>query len=584
MQNDNKNKNVKTDSTKSRKTGTAAAKKRTAAAGRKRKKKNAKNRQIITGLVIAVAAVCIIALLIGGMGSGTHMVNKKEMFHISSDEDTGVVVNGKVLETPARKINGANYILYTDVWNYINSGFYLEGDTLYMTLPEGTKTWTPDDGTGCLYKDGEDYYISDQCIIDNSDIEYQVYSDPDRIVIRNKWNGVYTAGLTSDSKIRQRNDERSDIVTEAVKGQTVAVLEEGEEWTSVTTEDGFTGYVKNDSLSDKTELTHEADSRYVFPSASLGQTVKMIWHYIDSNANNIYLDGMMADAGDVNVISPTWFRIADAAGNMTTFADTDYVNKAHNTYGLSIWALVGDYLGEDSTTGKIISSEENRQRIISQMIETAVNYSLQGINVDFETITMDQAPAYLQFLRELKLAAAPYGLIISTDNYVPTYTGYYKRSEQSKIVDYVIIMGYDEHTGSSDEIGSVASLPFVEQGVEDTLLEVPAEKTVLAVPFYTRGWVEKFGSTGFESVHLNMTEIQSFIDEHNITTQWDDSVGQYVGSASDSEATYSIWVEDAASLELKLKLISKYGLAGASAWRIGIETQDVWEVWKNCLG
>ena len=202
MQNDNKNKNVKTDSTKSRKTGTAAAKKRTAAAGRKRKKKNAKNRQIITGLVIVVAAVCIIALLIGGMGSGTHMVNKKELFGISSDEDTGVVVNGKVLEKPARKINGANYILYTDVWNYINSGFYLEGDTLYMTLPEGTKTWTTDDGTGCLYKEGEDYYISDQCIIDNSDVEYQVYSDPDRIVIRNKWNGVYAAGLTSDSKIR----------------------------------------------------------------------------------------------------------------------------------------------------------------------------------------------------------------------------------------------------------------------------------------------------------------------------------------------------------------------------------------------
>ncbi len=549
------------------------------------KKDSINKKQMITASAVAIAAICIIVLLISGAGQGTQAVDPKEYFGISSDDEKGVVVNGTVLENTAKTINGHTYILYDDVWNYINSGFYLEGNVLYMTLPEGTKTWTTDDGTGYLYSDSENYYIDTQCIIDNSDIEYEEFEDPNRIVIRNKWNGIVSANILSDTKIRQKDNDRSNIVTEISKGESVTIIEAGESWTEVTTAQGYTGYIKNECISEDTaELTHESSSRFEFQSSSLGQTVKMVWHYIDSMANNVYLDGMMADASGINVISPTWFNFADASGNMTSFADQDYVTKAHDKYGLSIWALVSDYSGDDSSTGEIISNKENRQRCISQLIQTCVDYSLEGINIDFETITRAQAPAYLQFLRELKIAASPYGLIISTDNYVPTYTKYYKRAEQSKIVDYVIIMGYDEHTASSEEIGSVASLPFVEQGVTDTISEVAANKTVLAVPFYTRGWTEKFGSTGFESENLDMTKIQDFIDEHGITTTWDDSVGQYVGSAADNEATYSIWVEDARSLELKLNLISKYNLAGASAWRIGTETQDVWAVWESCLG
>ena len=43
------------------------------------------------------------------------------------------------------------------------------------------------------------------------------------------------------------------------------------------------------------------------------------------------------------------------------------------------------------------------------------------------------------------------------------------------VVDYIVIMGYDEHYVGSDA-GSVASLPWVEQGVQDTIAEAPAAK------------------------------------------------------------------------------------------------------------
>ena len=59
------------------------------------------------------------------------------------------------------------------------------------------------------------------------------------------------------------------------------------------------------------------------------------------------------------------------------------------------------------------------------------------------------------------------------------------------MADYVIIMGYDEHYATSPEAGSVASIGWVREGIENTLEEVPAEKVINAVPFYTRLWEER---------------------------------------------------------------------------------------------
>ena len=101
---------------------------------------------------------------------------------------------------------------------------------------------------------------------------------------------------------------------------------------------------------------------------------------------------------------------------------------------------------------------------------------------------------YVQFIRELSVACREKGLVLSVDNYVPAaYNSFYNRREQGIVADYVIIMGYDEHYAGG-EPGSVASIGYVNQGIADTLADVPKEKLINAVPFYTRLWTEKDGS------------------------------------------------------------------------------------------
>ena len=84
-------------------------------------------------------------------------------------------------------------------------------------------------------------------------------------------------------------------------------------------------------------------------------------------------------------------------------------------------------------------------------------------------MTKEEAPHFIQFIRELSIGCRKNQLVLSVDDPVPEFTTYYNRKEQGIVADYVIIMGYDEHTEGSEKAGSVASLPFVEKGITQTL-------------------------------------------------------------------------------------------------------------------
>ena len=217
--------------------------------------------------------------------------------------------------------------------------------------------------------------------------------------------------------------------------------------------------------------------------------------------------------------------------------------QAHEK-GLKVWGLV-DNFSENMSTTTVLSNTAARQNLENQLVTYALKAGLDGINVDFESLSEDVGIHFLQFLRELSIQCHENNLVLSVDNPVPEdFTSHYDRAEQGKVVDYVIIMGYDEHYVGSDA-GSVASLPWVEQGVKDTLAEVPAKRTILAIPFYTRLWKTTDGGA--------------------LTYEGDG-------------ATYQIWLEDSKSIAEKVKLIPKYKLAGVAEWKLGFENSGIWSV------
>lgn len=310
----------------------------------------------------------------------------------------------------------------------------------------------------------------------------------------------------------------------------------------------------------------------------------MAWHVVsDRSVNNTVLTSIASTKG-LTTISPTWFTINDTDGDITSLASSDYVNYAHQT-GLEVWALIKDVDGEVDTAEEmfeLLSRTSSRTNLINELMAEVFKHDIDGVNVDFEKISAECAEHYLQFLRELSVKCRQNGIVLSVDNYVPaSHNAHYNLEEQAKIVDYIIIMGYDEHYEGSETSGPVASLQYVKQGIENALEVVPSEKLINAVPFYTRLWTESMDENGelkITSEVFRMKTTLARVKEANADIIIDPSSGMNYAEWEEEDGFYRIWIEDSESLEQKLKLINKYNLAGVSAWRLGWESEGTWDL------
>ena len=554
-----------------------------------RKRSRRGKRSVLPAVIFGIIVVLIIgtAAFIYNRHSFTYdQMDLDSYFGLTSGKEAALVVDDAVLETKGLVKNNQVYVDYDTVENYLNPGFFWESGSgkLLLTLPDGTKTWTPDDGSNAVLKDGDTVYISADCIGENSDIDLEVYQDPWRVVARTKWTNLTAETVTKDDVIRFRGGPKSDVLTSVKEGDVVVLTGNADEWCQVSTSDGFIGYILKSELKTAPEGTikHTTDSRFIFDHKFADQKINLAWQYCSENDDGTgSFTELTKDAEGLNTISPTWFSFSDDKGKLTSYANAEYVNMAHNA-GLEVWGCLQDVGGSKADIGTILMDGDSRSLVITQLIQAAEDTGMDGINVDIETVTAENTPQYLQFLRELSVAAHAKDLIVSVDNYVPVYTAYLNRAEQAKTVDYLVIMGYDEHTAGSDEAGSVASLSFVKQGIEDTLAEVSADQVINAIPFYTRGWTSMSGEAP-SSEALGMDEADEWVKSLGIQTRWDSESGQNTGSVTVGDETYSIWLEDEKSIEEKMKLIRKAGLAGVAEWRLGYERSDVWKIISSYL-
>ena len=537
-------------------------------------------------VIFSMAAVVVIlgaaVYLFEHASTNSREMDKNLYYGLTSDDQAALVVNDTVLEAKGLVQDGTIYIDYPTVWNNFNNSFYWEphAGQMLLTLPEGTFVWKQDDGTGALIVADGIPYLSAECVREYSDIDLEIIEDPDRIVARTNWDNLAVENITQDTVVRNRADKKGEVLANVRAGDTVVLVENGKNWCRVATLDGLIGYIEKDEFVGAPEgtITHTTDERFVFPHLLSENKICMAWQYMQS-ADDTSLQELVNSnrAVGLNTISPTWFSFADTEGNLQSLATKEYVDEAH-ARGLQVWGCLQDLYGSNYPAGVVLATHDVRLHVIEQLLSIAESTGMDGINIDIETIEERTAPQYLQFLRELSVAGHAKGLVISSDTYMPIYTSYYNRGEQARTVDYIVLMGYDEHTVGSDEAGSVASLPFVEQGITDSLSEVPAEQLINGIPFYTRGWTTVYGEERPQSEALGMNAADSWAEAHGISLHWDSDIGQNVGSSDSESERYDIWMEDEKSIEEKMKLIERYDLAGVACWRLGLERNAIWEI------
>lgn len=556
---------------------------------KEQQKKKAAPVLVVLILIVLVGAAGVVSFLINRYKPGTEYMAGNEYFNLTDENSVALIQNGELLEEQAVLIGGEPYAAYTYVESQLNSCFYWDEETkgILLTTSGGVQTLLPGDAAVAKTPGGQPavqqesdgtVYISMDVVKEYTDLDYAYYNDPNRVVIRNEWDGVEQATVQSDTaQVRQKGGIKSLILADVQKGDTLLYLENLDNWCKVMTADGYTGYIRTEDISEPEAIEARTAKKDSYERITRNHKINLVWHQSTSTESNDAMAEMTAEMTGVNVISPTWFSVTDETGTISSLASADYVKLAHEA-GREVWGLIDNFNEAfDETTDLAYASV--RSRIIEQLLAEAASCGMDGINVDFENLKEAGIPHYLQFLRELTSAAHAQNLVVSVDTPVPqAYTMYYQRGEQARFVDYMIVMAYDEHFAGSEEAGSVSSLPFVQQAVEEMTRVMPADQVICGIPFYTRVWTEKFGQSAITSEVLGMDGAKNYAKENQMTETWDASLGQNVATVETSDARYTIWMEDEQSMEEKLKVIQSADLAGVAEWKLGFECADVWSL------
>ena len=584
-------------------------------AGRKPQSKRKRKRNL--GLKIALLILLIIAAVIGAFLWKRYSPSKEKYdlnkyYGIENENQLALTVDNQVVEPHGMIADGKAYVQYDVVRKYINSRFYWdpnENVLLYM-LPKdmvsvevGSKDYNvskekKSEDYVILKTEGSTAYIALDFIQQYTDIEYEVYENPSRVAIVTDWDDITTAEVKKDTQVRYQGGVKSPILTELKKKDEVTIVESEQNWKKVRTKDGFIGYVKNSALKkEEKKMIQREFKEPEYTNISKDYTINMAWHNVTNEDANAGVLQMIAQSKGLTTIVPTWFHVADVKGSLESIASADYVNYAKQA-GIEVWAAIRDFDGGINSyeeSYELLSHTSSRENLINQLIAEALRVGIAGINVDFEKISEECGEHYIEFIRELSVRCRQNGIILSVDNYVPKgYNMQYDRKEQGIVADYVIIMGYDEHFAGSKEAGPVSSYNFVKEGIEETLKEVPAEKVISGIPFFTRLWKEtpktqeelnnQAGTEDaeypmkVESEALGMTSASERIAQAGVETTWDEEAQQNYAVWTVENETYKIWLEDAQSIEPKLQLMKDHQLAGTAAWALGQESSDIWNL------
>ncbi len=535
--------------------------------------------------ILIFAGACAGFILYKKYGPSQEPADLKAWFGVSGD-DAAIILDHELQEgVHARHIDGQVYLPIDWVNDHLNERFYWDSANhqLIYTLPDSVvyagKETLGSSGSPLFIEQEDQVWLLGGLVLNYTDISMESFMEDEakRVFIDTNWEPDQVAIVKKDEAVRVRGGVKSSILTEVSSGDEVVILETLENWTRVRTADGYLGYVRNKRLKEIQERPLISTfTAPVYSSISLGEPVRLVWHQVTSMAANDKMKSLLAGTKGVNVIAPTWFMLTDNEGNFDSLAEQDYVDQAH-AMGLQVWAVLDNFnRGANVQSEILFANTEARKRLITGLMKVVEKYDIDGINLDIEGIKASAGPHYVQFIRELSVDCRKSGIILSIDSYVPTsYNAFYNWTEQGRVADYVVMMGYDEHYAGS-EAGSVASIGYERKGLEDLLRMVPKEKIISGIPFYTRLWKVKDGET--TSTAMGISAAKKWVEEQGMELSWLEDLGQYYGELDSNEGRYYLWMEEERSIEKKMSLVDEFDIAGAAFWKLGFEPKEIWDV------
>lgn len=469
------------------------------------------------------------------------------LLHVDKDSQSVILTTKtKVIKIPIGK-----KIYYDDLEKIDSSHTHIlsKKETLYISL-QTIETFYPLQFKVLPKSSAVQIYINDQEI---------------------QWGKVEGTEDEDFLRLRTSPSLKSPYVAKINSGDTVSIEEEKEDFYFVRMEDGRAGYIQKRWIEKtKKEKIVLLNPQSPYSIKEVPNPIQLVWEAVYTKTPD---PNELPQMPGINVVSPTWFHLEDGNGNVKSLASSTYVKWAKDS-NRQVWALFSNNFDPD-LTHEALRTFEKRKKIIQQLVKYAKEYELDGFNIDIENVYLEDGPLVTQFMRELTPALHRLGLIVSMDitfiSDSENWSMFYEREKLTNIVDYLIVMAYDEHTSLSSKAGSVSSLPWVENNLISLLKIIPNDRLILGIPFYTRLWKETINDHGeiqLSSIALTMNEAEQWVKDHDLTPVFDEETEQYYVEYENIEENtlYKMWLEDRSSLMKRIQLAQNYELAGIAGW------------------
>lgn len=504
---------------------------------------------------------------------------EKSIYFMGEKVDYYAITQGDKIYVPLDFFK--EYIDKNLIWDDKNQLLVITTEVNVYHFPlgktEGLLNLEPYSFTYPIIEHNGEVYLPVEPINDYYEYSFEYFAEKTLLIVHDLNSPLQQGQIIDDVKLREKPTLMSPWVVELKDKEVVNIMREIDDWYFIEQDNGTIGYIdkKNVKLTDIKQ--NDIKKEVYQPWNPIGEPIVLTWEYATKKTPDT---ANIGELKGVQVVSPTWFHL-QKDGLVSNSADIEYVDWAHQN-GYQVWGLFSNSFNPEITHEMLVDTEL-RIKVIKQLLTYVDLYKLDGINIDFENVNVEDKELLVQFARELTPLLHEKDRTVSIDvtfkSLSPNWSMFYDRKSLGETVDYVMVMAYDEHWATSPVAGSVASLPWVEEGLKEILEEVPNDKVILGIPFYTRLWIEEKDAQGnvtVKSETLTMEKAQEWIKEHNAPIRYDSASGQNYVELVDGNITYKIWLEDSVALEKRINIMKKYRLAGIATWRRGFESEDYW--------
>ncbi|MGI1657383.1 MAG: glycosyl hydrolase family 18 protein [Desulfitobacterium sp.] len=280
----------------------------------------------------------------------------------------------------------------------------------------------------------------------------------------------------------------------------------------------------------------------------------------------------------ITTLSPFWYELTPT-GDLIVYPngeDTSLIEFSRS-HGIELIPLIANNFNRQLVS-TMLNNPTVRQHHITTIVNKVRSMNYEGIEIDYENIAAADRYLFVEFLRELKGALAPYNkklyvaIQAKTRADEPGSSAGHDYPGIGSAVDVVRLMLYDY---SWDTPGSIAPASWIRQVLNYAVTVIPRAKLEAGLPTYGYDWGTSRSSVTYDAAIRLAQQHQAQIVQNSQN-------GPHF-SYTDNGVSHQVWFTNAVNFSTFVDIVNEYNIRGISIWHPGGDDPQIYTVIQDRL-